>query len=96
MATRFLAKQILRHSVFASSKAASTSGDVVPKGLLAVYVGEAQKKRFVVPVNFLNQPSFQALMSKAEEEFSFDHPIGGLTIPCREETFINVTFQLNG
>ncbi|WRX15425.1 Small auxin-up RNA - like 10 [Theobroma cacao] len=96
MATRFLAKQILRRSVFAASKAASTTGEVVPKGFLAVYVGETQKKRFVVPVTFLNQPSFQALLSKSEEEFGFDHPMGGLTIPCREETFINVTSQLNG
>ncbi|OMP03145.1 Auxin responsive SAUR protein [Corchorus olitorius] len=77
MATRFLAKQILRRSVFAASKAASTSGDVVPKGFLAVYVGETQKKRYVVPVTFLNQPSFQALLSRAEEEFGFDHPMGG-------------------
>ncbi|OMP03131.1 Auxin responsive SAUR protein [Corchorus olitorius] len=91
MATRFLAKQILRRSVFAA-----TSGDVVPKGFLAVYVGETQKKRYVVPVTFLNKPSFQALLSKAEEEFGFDHPMGGLTIPCREETFINVTSKLNG
>ncbi|CAN1805268.1 Auxin-responsive protein SAUR20 [Linum perenne] len=27
----------------------------------------------------------------AEEEFRFDHPIGGLTIPCNEETFASVT-----
>ncbi|XVF00964.1 hypothetical protein REPUB_Repub04eG0047700 [Reevesia pubescens] len=96
MATCFLAKQIMRRSVFAASKAGSTSGDVVPKGFLAVYVGgETQKKRFVAPVTFLNQPSFQALLSKAEEEFGFDHPMGGLTIPCREDTFIKVTSQLN-
>ncbi|XWS62695.1 hypothetical protein CRYUN_Cryun06bG0033200 [Craigia yunnanensis] len=96
MATRFLAKQILRRSVFSASKSASTDRDVVPKGFLAVYVGETQKKRFVVPVTFLNEPSFQSLLSKAEEEFGFNHPMGGLTIPCREETFINVTSQLNG
>ncbi|XVF45408.1 hypothetical protein PTKIN_Ptkin02bG0203300 [Pterospermum kingtungense] len=94
MATRFLAKQVLGHSVFAASEAASRD-HVVPKGFLAVYVGETQKKRYVVPVTFLNQPSFQALLSKAEEEFGFDHPMGGLTIPCREETFVNVTSQLN-
>ncbi|WRX15422.1 Small auxin-up RNA - like 10 [Theobroma cacao] len=54
------------------------------------------KEEILVPVTFLNQPSFQALLSKSEEEFGFDHPMGGLTIPCREETFINVTSQLNG
>ncbi|CAH8381482.1 unnamed protein product [Eruca vesicaria subsp. sativa] len=62
-----------------------------PKGFLAVYVGESQKKRYVVPISFLSQPSFQALLSKSEEEFGFDHPMGGLTIPCPEDTFINVT-----
>ncbi|KAF2539396.1 hypothetical protein F2Q68_00022511 [Brassica cretica] len=61
-----------------------------PKGFLAVYVGEDQvhKKRYMVPVSYLNQPSFQALLSKSEEEFGFDHPMGGLTIPCPEDTFI--------
>ncbi|KAF2563422.1 hypothetical protein F2Q70_00014461 [Brassica cretica] len=32
--------------------------------------------------------------SKSEEEFGFDHPMGGLTIPCPDDTFINVTSQL--
>ncbi|XP_038707974.1 auxin-responsive protein SAUR23-like [Tripterygium wilfordii] len=81
-----LAKQILRRS--------STSMDV-PKGFLPVYVGETEKKRFVVPVSYLNQPSFQELLGKAEEEFCFDHPMGGLTIPCGEDIFISVTSQIN-
>ncbi|XP_010446398.1 PREDICTED: auxin-responsive protein SAUR21-like [Camelina sativa] len=72
------------------SMAAST-----PKGFLAVYVGESQMKRYIVPVSYLNQPSFQALLSKSEQEFGFDHPMGGLTIPCPEETFITVTSQLH-
>ena len=67
----------------------------VPKGYLAVYVGENQKKRFIVPISFLNQPSFQKLLSIAEEEFGFNHPMGGLTIPCREEVFIDLTSRLN-
>ena len=57
----------------------------VPKGYFAVYVGEVQKKRFVVPLSYLKNPSFQNLLSQAEEEFGFDHPMGGLTIPCTEE-----------
>ncbi|CAN0902464.1 Auxin-responsive protein SAUR20 [Linum grandiflorum] len=68
----------------------------VPKGFLAVYVGEeTQRKRFVVPVSYLSQPSFQDLLSIAEEEFGFDHPMGGLTIPCSEETFISATSNLS-
>ncbi|KAH0660123.1 hypothetical protein KY290_017735 [Solanum tuberosum] len=69
------------------------SGDV-PKGYLAVYVGEEQKKRFVIPISFLSQPLFQDLLSQAEEEFGFDHPMGGLTIPCREDIFIDLTSRL--
>jgi SAUR family protein len=67
----------------------------VRKGYVAVYVGEKQK-RFVVPVSYLNQPSFQDLLSQAEEEFGYDHPMGGLTIPCSEVVFQNITYCLNG
>ncbi|CAL8175755.1 unnamed protein product [Prunus armeniaca] len=88
------AKQILRRGRFLANGAASTSSVGVPKGFLAVYVGESEKKRYMVPISFLSQPSFQELLSKAEEEFGFDHPMGGLTIPCREEIFINLTSQL--
>ncbi|KAF3622013.1 Auxin-responsive protein SAUR20 [Capsicum annuum] len=71
----------------------STSGDV-PKGHCALYVGESQKKRFVMPVSYLNQPSFQDLLAQAEEEFGFDHPMGGLTIHCKEDVFIDLTGRL--
>ncbi|CAN6975111.1 unnamed protein product [Brassica oleracea var. botrytis] len=54
----------------------------------------AAPKGFVVPISYLSQPSFQALLSKSEEEFGFAHPMGGLTIPCPEDTFINVTSRL--
>ncbi|PHT99799.1 Auxin-responsive protein SAUR24 [Capsicum chinense] len=71
----------------------SPSGDV-PKGHCALYIGESQKKRFVVPVSYLNQPSFQDLLAQAEEEFGFDHPMGGLTIHCKEDVFIDLTVRL--
>ncbi|XP_015082408.1 auxin-induced protein 15A-like [Solanum pennellii] len=61
----------------------------VPKGHFAVYVGEKQKNRFVIPVSFLSEPLFQDLLSQAEEEFGFDHPMGGVTIPCSEDVFID-------
>ncbi|CAH2055167.1 unnamed protein product [Thlaspi arvense] len=64
----FSAKRILGGSLAKTNKA--------PKGFLAVYVGENQmkKQRYLVPVSYLNQPLFQALLIKAEEEFGFDHP----------------------
>ncbi|KAF9676107.1 hypothetical protein SADUNF_Sadunf09G0103900 [Salix dunnii] len=89
-----LAKQILRRSVWNTSKRDSRSLEI-PKGFLAVYIGEIEKKRFVVPVSYLNEPSFQDLLQKAEEEFGFSHPMGGLTIPCREDTFIDVLSSLS-
>ncbi|CAA3013247.1 auxin-responsive SAUR21-like [Olea europaea subsp. europaea] len=63
----------------------------VPKGHIAVNVGEIQKKRFVIPLTHLNQSLFQDLLSQAEEEFRFDHPMGGLTIPCSEDIFTDLT-----
>ncbi|EOX97804.1 hypothetical protein QUC31_015504 [Theobroma cacao] len=66
----------------------------VSKGHFAVYVGEAQKKRFIVPISFLKDPSFQNLLSQAEEECGFNHPMGALTIPCNEEAFIDLTCSL--
>lgn len=98
MAIRFPAiahtKQILRQSKFLANQATSVSTNV-PKGYLAVYVGEKKKKRFVIPVSFLNQPSCQELLTKAEEEFGFCQPMGGLTIPCKEELFVDLTSRLN-
>ncbi|PWA53275.1 small auxin-up RNA [Artemisia annua] len=67
----------------------------VPKGYLAVYVGEVQRKRFVVPLSYLDQPLFQDLLCRSEEEFGFSHPMGGLTIPCHEEAFVHLTSQLH-
>ncbi|KAK4562490.1 hypothetical protein RGQ29_005118 [Quercus rubra] len=66
----------------------------VPKGYIVIYVGESERRRFVIPISFLNQPSFQELLSKAEEEFGFDHPMGSLTIPCSEEIFFDLTSHL--
>lgn len=73
----------------------SISSDV-PRGYLAVYVGEQEKMRFVVPISILNQPSFQNLLSQAEEEFGFNHPMGGLTIPCSKDIFIDLTSKWRG
>ncbi|XP_074343798.1 auxin-induced protein 6B-like [Apium graveolens] len=89
------AKQILRRSSFSARHTGSKWSDV-PKGYCAVYVGEQEKKRFVIPLSFLNISSFQNLLSQAEEEYGFNHPNGGLTIPCREDIFLDLTSRLRG
>nr|GLL25719.1 auxin-responsive protein SAUR21-like [Ipomoea trifida] len=88
--TRILrAKQGLRRSSSRTNRESE-----VPKGHFAVYVGESEKKRFVIPVSYLKDPSFQDLLCQAEDEFGFDHPMGGLTIPCLEDTFLDIISNL--
>ncbi|KHN11768.1 Auxin-induced protein 10A5 [Glycine soja] len=84
---------IIRRASFSTTQAASKRVEV-PKGYLAVYVGD-KMRRFMIPVSYLNQPSFQELLNQAEEEFGYDHSTGGLTILCEEDEFLNVTSRLN-
>lgn len=67
------------------------AGRVVPKGHLAVYVGQkdGDYKRVLVPVIYINHPLFSELLREAEEEYGFNHP-GGITIPCRISEFERV------
>ncbi|XP_071701431.1 auxin-responsive protein SAUR21-like [Rutidosis leptorrhynchoides] len=85
------AKKILRRSF---SNASNTTSLVIPKGYFAVYVGEEEKTRFVVPISLLSQPMFQELLHLAEEEFGYNHPMGGLTIPCSEHIFTDFASRL--
>nr|XP_025886966.1 uncharacterized protein LOC101264326 isoform X2 [Solanum lycopersicum] len=57
----------------------------VPRGYLAVYVGP-ELRRFIIPTSYLSDPLFKLLLEKVEEEFGFDHT-GGVTIPCKTQTF---------
>ncbi|XP_014524316.1 auxin-induced protein 15A-like [Vigna radiata var. radiata] len=83
----------IRRSSFGANQPTSKSVKV-PKGYLAVYVGE-ENKRFLIPVSYLSHPSFQDLLSQLEEEFGHDHPMGGLTIPCSEDAFQCIISCLN-
>jgi len=67
----------------------------IPKGYFAVYVGEEEKKRFVVPLSLLSQPAFQELLHVTEEEFGYNHPMGGLTIPCSEDVFADLASRFD-
>ncbi|MFS7915078.1 putative small auxin-up RNA [Helianthus anomalus] len=60
----------------------------VPKGHLAVYVGENQS-RFVINVKLLKYPLFNALLDQAREEYEFTAGCR-LYIPCHEDVFLSV------
>lgn len=70
------------------------SSKEVSKGHFAVYVGEEKRKRFVITISFMSQPSFQDLLSHAEQEFRLDHLMGGVTVPNREDVFIDLISRL--
>ncbi|TYJ00619.1 hypothetical protein E1A91_A13G097300v1 [Gossypium mustelinum] len=89
------AKQKLQRTLSGKIGNAALATSNVPKGHIAVYVGEGNRKRFVIPVSYLNHPLFQDLLNRAEEELGFNHPMGGLTIPCSEEYFISLTTVLS-
>ncbi|XP_076902961.1 auxin-induced protein 15A-like [Bidens hawaiensis] len=82
------AKQILRQS-FSNGRSAATPMDIA-KGYFAVYVGEQEKRQFLVRVSLLSRPEFQELLQLAEEQFEYDHPMGGITIPCSKDVFADL------
>ncbi|CAI9765468.1 unnamed protein product [Fraxinus pennsylvanica] len=88
------AKEKLRQTISPRKGSILTGVNDVPKGYFAVYVG-GEHKRFVVPISFLNHPLFQELLHWAEEEFGYNHPMGGLTIPCTEDYFSSLVALLN-
>ncbi|KAK8570474.1 hypothetical protein V6N13_003151 [Hibiscus sabdariffa] len=67
----------------------------VPKGHLAVYVGQnnGDFHRVLVPVIYFNHPLFGKLLRDAEKEYGFTHP-GGITLPCRFSEFERVQTQI--
>ncbi|KAK7395640.1 hypothetical protein VNO78_16204 [Psophocarpus tetragonolobus] len=73
----------------------SKSDPTIPKGHLAVYVGQkdGEVHRVLVPVIYFNHPLFGELLKEAEEEFGFHHE-GGITIPCRFTEFERVKTRI--
>ncbi|VFQ65861.1 unnamed protein product [Cuscuta campestris] len=76
-----------------SIRATKDDKAAVPKGHFPVYVGEA-RRRFVVPIEYLEHALFRDLLDWAEQEFGYEHPTGGLTIPCTEDYFLSLTSLL--
>ncbi|XP_050216820.1 protein SMALL AUXIN UP-REGULATED RNA 9 [Mercurialis annua] len=68
-----------------SARETSSNAGAVPKGYLAVCVGE-ELKRFIIPTHYLGHPAFHTLLREAEEEFGFQQA-GVLTFPCQVPVF---------
>ncbi|PON92950.1 Small auxin-up RNA [Trema orientale] len=70
-------------------------GGGIPKGHLAVYVGESQDEtqRYLVPVIYFNHPLFGDLLKEAEKVYGFNHP-GRITIPCGASEFEKVQMRI--
>lgn len=69
--------------------------DPIPKGHMAVYVGQKDGdfQRVFVPVVYFNHPLFGDLLKESENEYGFNHP-GGITIPCRVSEFERVQTRI--
>lgn len=67
----------------------------IPRGHLAVYVGESDEDthRILVPVIYFNHPLFGKLLMEAEKLYGFNHP-GGIQIPCGISEFENVQTRI--
>ena len=85
----------LAHDPVESSKQGEGRGGGIPKGHLAVYVGESQNEtqRYLVPVIYFNHPLFGELLKEAEKVYGFNHP-GRITIPCRASEFEKVQMRI--
>ena len=73
---------------FGDVSTSGASSNAVPKGFLAVHVGE-EMKRFVIPTNYLSHQAFSVLLKEAEEEFGFQQE-GILRIPCEVDVFESI------
>ncbi|XP_028781312.1 auxin-responsive protein SAUR71-like [Neltuma alba] len=70
------------------------SNNFVPKGYLAVCVGE-ELKRFIIPTEYLGHQAFHMLLREAEEEFGFQQT-GVLRIPCEVSAFESILKRMEG
>ncbi|WOL17396.1 indole-3-acetic acid-induced protein ARG7-like [Canna indica] len=82
-------KYLKRTLSFSENSSSSLTGDViVPKGYLALCVGE-EMRRYVIPTEYLGHGAFGALLREAEEEFGFEQE-GVLRIPCEVGVFESI------
>ncbi|XP_072966780.1 auxin-induced protein 15A-like [Typha angustifolia] len=76
--------KFLKRTLSFADPSSAHSGDV-PKGYLAVCVGE-EMQRFVIPTEYLGHQAFAILLREAEEEFGFQQQ-GVLRLPCDVSVF---------
>ncbi|KAE8683793.1 vacuolar-processing enzyme-like [Hibiscus syriacus] len=67
----------------------------VPKGHLAVYIGESEgnTRRVVVPLIYFNHPLFSELLKDAERVYGLNQS-GGITLPCGISEFEKVKMRI--
>ncbi|CAA0824712.1 Auxin-responsive protein SAUR32 [Striga hermonthica] len=53
------------------------------------FSSEEERRRFVIPVAYVNHPLFARLLGEAEEEYGFEQE-GPINIPCHVEEFCHV------
>ncbi|QCE06017.1 auxin-induced protein X15-like [Vigna unguiculata] len=72
-------------SLLVHRRATSVVSDDVREGYFAVLATKGgESKRFIVGLNFLNDPAFLGLLDQAQEEFGFRQK-GALEIPCQPQ-----------
>ncbi|WOL18297.1 auxin-induced protein 6B-like [Canna indica] len=81
-------KFIKRTLSFSDSSPRTPLPGGIPKGCLAVCVGE-EMQRFVIPTEYLSHRAFAILLREAEEEFGFEQE-GVLRIPCEVSVFESI------
>ncbi|KAG2295948.1 hypothetical protein Bca52824_042617 [Brassica carinata] len=84
-----------RFSILGSTRRSECKHDPVPRGHLAVYVGqkEGDFRRVLVPIVYFNHPLFGELLRESEKEYGFRHE-GGITIPCLYSDFQRVKTRI--
>ncbi|CAF2124100.1 auxin-responsive protein SAUR36 [Brassica napus] len=84
-----------RFSILGSTRRSECKPDPVPRGHLAVYVGqkEGDFRRVLVPIVYFNHPLFGELLRESEKEYGFRHE-GGITIPCLYSDFQRVKTRI--
>lgn len=75
----------------ASSPSSPSGRRSIPKGCLAVKVGQEgeEQQRFIIPVSYFKHPLFVSLLKVAEDEYGFDQQ-GPITLPCHVAEFRNI------